>query len=104
MSRVIQQTRTNRKQLQQDQNHSLEQVARLQAQLDQGQDHITKLEAQVAQGRDRVAQLEAQLICSVDKEQDSDWRQKGELERLRVRLQRSQSRNRHIQHKLVSTS
>lgn len=78
------------KQLQQDQNHSLEQVARLQAQLDQSQDHITKLEAQVAQGQDRVAHLEAQLIGSGDQDQGSDWRPKWE--RLRVRLQRSQNR------------
>lgn len=78
------------KQLQQDQNHSLEQVARLQAQLDQSQDHITKLEAQVAQGQDRVAHLEAQLIGSGDRDQGSDWRPKWE--RLRARLQRSQNR------------
>lgn len=102
--RAILQTRTNRMQLQQDHNHSLEQVASLQAQLDQSQDYITKLEAQVGQGQDPVAQLEAQLICGVEQDQDSDWRQKEELESLRVGLQRSQSRNGYIQHKLVSTS
>lgn len=104
MYRAILQTRTSRMQLQQDHNHSLEQVASLQAQLDQIQDYITKLEAQVGQGQDPVAQLEAQLICGMEQDQDSDWRLKEELESLRVRLQRSQSRNRYIQHKLVSTS
>ncbi|XP_059194034.1 centriolin [Centropristis striata] len=98
--RTIQQTRTSREQLQQDQNQSQEQIARLQAQLDHNQDHIAQMEAQRVQDQDRIAQLEAQVLGGVQQDQDSDWRLKEELQRLRVRLQRSQSRNRHVQHKL----
>lgn len=106
--RAIQQTGTSREQLQQDHNHSQEQIARLQARLAQDQDHINLLEAQVAKDKDQIAQLEAQVIRGVEQDQDqdqeSDWGLKEELERQRVRLQRSQSRNRHLQHKLVSIS
>ncbi|XP_078106551.1 centriolin [Sander vitreus] len=126
--RAIQQTRTSTEQLQQDQNHSQKQIARLQAQLaqdqdhitqlkaqitqdqdhiaqleaqvTQGQDHITQLEALVAQDQDQAAQLEAQVIGGVERDQEPDWKLQEELERLRVRLHRSQSRNRHVQHKL----
>lgn len=104
MSRAIQQTRAGRKQLQQDYQCSLEQVARLEAQLNQGKDNITDLEAQVTLGQEQVAQLEAQLICREDRKQNPDWRQAEELETLRARLQKSQSRNKRNQQKWVSTS
>lgn len=95
---AFQQTRASREQLQQDHNHSQIQIARLQTQLVQDQDHITQLEAQVNQDQDKISQLEA--VIGVEQDQESDWRLKEEMERLRVRLQSSQSR----QHKLVSTS
>ncbi|XP_076588065.1 uncharacterized protein cntrl isoform X2 [Chaetodon auriga] len=98
--RAIQQTRTSRDHLQQDHNHSREQMTRLQARLDQNQDHITQLEAQLAQDQDQKARLESQVICDGEQDQDSERRLKEELERLRVRLQRTQCRNRQIQHKL----
>lgn len=108
MSRAIQQTRAGRKQLQQDYQCSLEQVARLEAQLNQGKDLITDLEAQVTLGQEQVAQLEAQLICREDRKQnpdlDPDWRLTEELETLRARLQKSQSRNKRNQQKWVRTS
>ncbi|XP_068559089.1 centriolin isoform X2 [Cebidichthys violaceus] len=108
--RAIQQTRTRREQLQQNQNHSQEQmdrlqaqlvqdqdhIAQLEAQLVQDQDHISQLEAQVAQDQDQVAQLKAQVIHGMDQDQEPDWRLKEDLETLRVRLQR----NRHVQYKL----
>ncbi|XP_034727864.1 centriolin [Etheostoma cragini] len=128
LHRAIQQTRTITEQLQQDQNQSQKQIAMLQAQLardkdhitqlkaqvtqdqdqidqleaqvTQDQKHITQLEAQVSQDQDHAAQLKAQVIAGVEQDQEPDWRLQEELERLRVRLHRSQSRNRHIQHKL----
>ncbi|XP_068166611.1 centriolin isoform X3 [Antennarius striatus] len=115
---VDQQTRTSSEQLQEDHNHSKDQIARLQAQLAHSQNHITKLEAQVILSQDRIVQLETQAIQDQDRKaqmetqaaqdhnrvaqlesqlsQDGD----GELERLRLRLQTSQSRNTHIQQKL----
>lgn len=108
MSRAIQQTRPGRKQLQQDYQCSLEQIARLEAQLNQGKDLITDLEAQVTLGQEQVAQLEAQLICREDRKQnpdlDPEWRQTEELETLTAQLQKSQSRNKRNQQKWVSTS
>ncbi|XP_028433479.1 centriolin isoform X1 [Perca flavescens] len=83
-------------QVTQDQDH----ITQLEAQVAQDHDHITQLQSQVAQDQDQAAQLESQVIGGVEQDQEPDWRLQEELERLRVRLHRSQSRNRHVQHKL----
>ncbi|XP_067377633.1 centriolin isoform X2 [Channa argus] len=91
--RTIQQTRTSREQLQLDHNHSQEQIAKLQTQLAQDQDHIAQLKVQLAQNKE---------TRSMDQDQDSECRLKEELERLRGKLQRTESRNGHIQQNLQS--
>nr|XP_043882959.1 centriolin isoform X2 [Solea senegalensis] len=89
--RTLQQTRTSRDQMKNDHNYSQQLIATLQTQLAQNQNHITQLEAQLeTQGKDQVSHC-------VQQDQETDWKLKEDLQRLREQLQRSYKRNRHLE-------